>query len=97
MPLTSNTGASFRNTLSAGDRNALALAFFFASLDQRADLAQAIVIIDDPMTSLDEHRSIATVQEIRLLQARVARIVVLSHFKPYLSELVESLRPTVCC
>ena len=87
VPLTSSTGASFRNTLSAGDRNTLALAFFFASLDQRADLAQAIVIIDDPMTSLDEHRSIATVQEIRLLQSRVAQIIVLSHFKPYLCEL----------
>lgn len=30
VPLTSEAGPSFRNTLSAGDRNALALAFFFA-------------------------------------------------------------------
>jgi wobble nucleotide-excising tRNase len=51
---------SFRNTLSAGDRNTLALAFFFASLDRDPALADKIVIIDDPITSLDEHRSLVT-------------------------------------
>lgn len=87
VPVTANEGASFRNTLSAGDRNTLALAFFFASLEQNAQLANAIVVIDDPMTSLDEHRSVATVQQIRLLLARVRQVIVLSHFKPYLCEV----------
>ncbi|MGH8628229.1 MAG: AAA family ATPase, partial [Gammaproteobacteria bacterium] len=54
---------SFRNTLSAGDRNTLALAFFFASLDQDANLAGKVVVIDDPISSLDEHRALTTVQE----------------------------------
>jgi wobble nucleotide-excising tRNase len=53
---------AFRNTLSSGDRNALALAFFFASLDRDPQLAEKIVVIDDPMTSLDEHRSLTTIQ-----------------------------------
>jgi wobble nucleotide-excising tRNase len=83
VPITANEGASFRNTLSAGDRNTLALAFFFASLEQNAQLADAIIIIDDPMTSLDEHRSVATVQQIRQLLTRVRQVIVLSHFKPY--------------
>lgn len=61
VPLTADSGPSFKNTMSAGDRNTLALAFFFASLDQDAALAHKIVVIDDPMTSLDEHRSLATV------------------------------------
>jgi wobble nucleotide-excising tRNase len=87
VPITANEGASFRNTLSAGDRNTLALAFFFASLEQNAQLANAIVVIDDPMTSLDEHRSVATVQQIRLMLARVQQVIVLSHFKPYLCEV----------
>lgn len=87
VPITANEGATFRNTLSAGDRNTLALAFFFASLEQNAQLANAIVVIDDPMTSLDEHRSVATVQQIRLLLARVQQVIVLSHFKPYLCEV----------
>jgi len=39
---------SFRNTLRAGDRSTLALAFFFASLDNNPRLANAIVVIDEP-------------------------------------------------
>ncbi len=87
VPVTATDGAAFRNTLSAGDRNTLALAFFFASLEQHLQLANAVVVIDDPMTSLDEHRSVATVQQIRLLLARVRQVIVLSHFKPYLCEV----------
>ncbi|MBI5437360.1 MAG: AAA family ATPase [Nitrosomonadales bacterium] len=89
VPLTSNAGPCFRNTLSAGDRNTLALSFFFASLDQDPQLAQKVVVIDDPMTSLDEHRSLTTVQEIRRLAGRVAQVIVLSHSKPFLCGLWE--------
>jgi wobble nucleotide-excising tRNase len=89
VELTAEDGPSFRNTLSAGDRSTLALAFFFASLDQEPQLAQKIVVIDDPMTSLDEHRSLTTVQEMRRLESRVAQMIVLSHSKPFLCELWE--------
>jgi len=81
---------SFRTTLSAGDRNTLALAFFFASLDQDPNAAQKSVVIDDPMTSLDEHRSLTTVQEMRRLTGKVAQVIVLSHSKPFLWSLWES-------
>jgi len=82
--LNAANGPSFRTTLSAGDRNALALAFFFVSLDRDPALAGKIVVIDDPMTSLDEHRSLTTMQEIRRLTQRVSQVVVLSHAKPFL-------------
>jgi len=93
VPLTSDAGPSFRSTLSAGDRNALALSFFFASLEQDLQLAQKVVVIDDPMTSLDEHRSLTTVQEIRRLVDRVAQIIVLSHSKAFLCGLWEGANP----
>ncbi|HEX4768155.1 MAG TPA: AAA family ATPase [Lichenihabitans sp.] len=91
VPVALNAGAgpAFRNTLSAGDRNTLALAFFFASLDQDSQLAQKFVVIDDPMTSLDEHRSLTTVQEVRRLLARVSQVIVLSHSKAFLCQLWE--------
>lgn len=89
VPQTADAGPSFRNTLSAGDRNALALSFFFASLEQDPRFAQKIVVIDDPMTSLDEHRALTTVQEIRRLLPRVTQVVVLSHSKPFLCSLWE--------
>ncbi len=87
-------GPSFRNTLSAGDRNTLALAFFFASLDQDPQRAQKIVVIDDPMTSLDEHRALTTVQEMRRLLASVGQVIVLSHSKPFLCALWEGADTT---
>lgn len=82
-------GPSFRNTLSAGDRNTLALAFFFASLEQDANLGNMIVVLDDPMTSLDEHRTLNTRAEINRLSGRVGQIIVLSHSKPFLCNLWE--------
>lgn len=92
---TAATGPSFRNTLSAGDRNTLALAFFFASIDQDSGLSQKIVVIDDPMTSLDEHRSMTTVQEIRRLMSRVQQVIVFSHSKPFLCAIWSGTDPTL--
>lgn len=85
---------SFRNTLSSGDRNTLALAFFFASLDQDPALADKVVVIDDPISSLDEHRTLTTVQEIRRLTGRAAQVIVLSHSKPFLCRLWEGIDST---
>jgi len=87
--LTADGGPSFKNTLSAGDRNTLALAFFFASLDQDPQLGQKVVVIDDPITSLDEHRSLMTVQEMQRLSGRVNQMIVLSHSKAFLCAIWE--------
>ena len=95
VALSADGGPSFKNTLSAGDRNALALAFFFASLDQDTRLVEKFVVIDDPMTSLDEHRRLTTVQELRRLCGRVRQMIVLSHSKPFLCAVWEGAdRPT---
>ena len=88
---------SFRNTLSAGDRNALALAFFFASLDQDAALTTKTVVIDDPISSLDEHRVLTTAQELRRLAQRAAQVVVLSHSKSFLCGIWEHADATARC
>jgi wobble nucleotide-excising tRNase len=86
---------SFRNTLSSGDRNTLALAFFFASLDQDPALGNKIVVIDDPISSLDDHRSLTTVQETRRLADRAGQVVVLSHNKPFLCRIWEGTDATM--
>lgn len=87
--VSADAGPSFKNTLSAGDRNTLALAFFFASLEQDPDLANKVVVIDDPMTSLDEHRTLRTREEILAMSQRVQQVIVLSHSKPFLCHLWE--------
>ncbi len=86
----SQTAPSYKNTLSSGDRSTLALAFFFASLDQESDLSQQVIIIDDPVTSLDDYREISTTQEIQSLIGRTAQIIVLSHDKHFLCKIWEN-------
>lgn len=87
---------SFKTTLSSGDRNTLALAFFFAQLDNDPNLADKIVVIDDPMTSLDEHRALTTIQEVRRLQQRVGQVILLSHSKAFLGKFWNGLTTRNC-
>lgn len=82
-------GPSFKTALSSGDRNTLALAFFLASIDDHPRLAELVVVIDDPINSLDDHRIVATAIEVRKLLQRVTQVIVLSHNKPFLCRLWE--------
>ena len=87
---------SFRNTLSSGDRTTLALAFFFATLDEDRNLADKIVVIDDPITSLDEHRALTTVQRLRRLGQQVSQVIILSHNKSLLCQIWEGIDQANC-
>ena len=82
---------SFRNSLSAGDRNTLALALFFSSLDRNPNLADTVVVIDDPMASLDDHRTLATVQRVRALSRQAKQTIVLSHNKRFLCGILSGV------
>lgn len=83
--------ASFRNTLSAGDKSTLALALFLARLNADPALGQTIVVLDDPFTSLDNFRRQFTAIEIRKLCDRAAQTAVLSHDKNFLRLLWEKI------
>jgi wobble nucleotide-excising tRNase len=87
VALAADHGPCFRNTLSAGDRNALALAFFFAMLESDPNFAGRTIVIDDPMSSLDEHRTLHTVTELHRLAGQVSQVIVLSHSKPFLASV----------
>lgn len=83
---------SFKSTLSAGDRNSLALAFYFASLEQETNLNEKIIVLDDVVSSMDEHRLRVTTEIIRDLYSRVNQVVTLSHNREFLCELWECLK-----
>lgn len=76
--------ACFKNTLSSGDRNTLALAFFLAQLERKADLGDAVVVFDDPFTSQDRSRRTCTQQQINRLVQSVKQVIVLSHETTFL-------------
>jgi wobble nucleotide-excising tRNase len=70
---------SFKNTLSAGDRSTLALAFFLAHLEHDSNLASKIVVFDDPFNSQDAFRRTQTIHEIIKLAGKCLQVIVLSH------------------
>lgn len=82
---------SFAETLSTSDRNTLALALFLSSLEKNENLANTTVVIDDPISSFDENRSMATVQEIRKLATRAGQIIILSHKMTFLQKICRGL------
>jgi len=88
VSITSEPGTqAFHNTLSSGDRNSLALAFSFATLRDDPRLGNKIIIIDDPVSTLDGHRTLSTAQEIRRLANQAKQVIVLSHSKSFLCSI----------
>ena len=83
--------ASFRNTLSGGDRAALALAFFFASLDEHPNLEDTVVVIDDPFSSLDAGRRERTVNAIGRYETKVGQLVLMSHDASFLCQVFRKI------
>lgn len=78
---------SIKNCLSEGDKNTIALAFFFSKLDIDPGIGNKIVVIDDPLTSFDTNRKSYTVKLIQTLLANVKQVIVLSHSEFFLSAL----------
>jgi len=78
----------FEQVLSAGDKSALALAFFLSKYREK-NSEGSIVVLDDPMSSLDIHRKDATVIEIEKLINNGYQTFVLSHDPFFLSEVLK--------
>lgn len=87
-------GPHFGNTLSDGDKRSLALAFFIARLKTDPQLAQKILVIDDPMCSFDANRRGATLRELKWLAANSKQVIILAHDSYFLRELRNELIAT---
>ena len=80
---------SFRNTLSGGDRSALAFAFFVAQAERDPSIASLTLVFDDPYSSQDRSRQICTQQLLGRLALQARQVVVLSHNPHFLRLLWE--------
>lgn len=79
----------FKTALSDGDKNALAFAFFVSRLDHDPDLADQVVVIDDPISSMDHHRKEYTCQSILRIALKAKQVIVLSHDPSFLWRIRE--------
>ena len=82
---------SFRNTLSAGDRSTLAIAFFLAKLELDPELENKIAVFDDPFTSQDLSRRTWTQQRICRIAKRAKQVILLSHEPNFLSLIYDAM------
>ena len=76
----------FEHILSLGDRSALALAFFLSRFSKEKD-DKSIIVLDDPMSSLDSYRRDATIIEIGKLINNNYQVFVFSHDPFFLSDI----------
>ncbi|MEZ9804553.1 AAA family ATPase [Vibrio sp. 10N.261.55.B8] len=76
----------FEHVLSLGDRSALALAFFLSRFSKENE-DKSIIVLDDPMSSLDNYRRDATIIEIGKLIDNNYQSFVFSHDPFFLSDL----------
>lgn len=70
---------SLSNTLSGGDRSALALAFFLAKVEMASDVDRSIVLFDDPYHNQDRSRRQCTIERIHHLTGLANQCFVFSH------------------
>src|ERR1051326_4555127 len=76
------TSHSFATTLSEADKRTLAFSFFFARLKADANLATAVVVLDDPVSSLDRNRRYQSIRLVAELATKCEQLIILSH-DPY--------------
>lgn len=80
---------SFATALSEGDKRTLAFSFFVASTMADTNLGKKIVVIDDPMCSLDLNRRHHTRVVLRKMFAKSEQLMVLAHDPYFLRDLRE--------
>lgn len=90
VDLDGNT-TSFKAALSDGDKRALAFAFFMAVVDGDDDLKNCIIVMDDPMTSLDANRRAVTLDNLKRLTSGCKQLIILSHDAFFLRDLRDRL------
>ncbi|MBG0809931.1 AAA family ATPase [Methylosinus sp. H3A] len=88
----------FDTTMSAGDKNTFALAFFLSQLKRDPEIGNKIVVFDDPFTSLDDFRRAMTAKEIVRTgdTGKAAQVILLSHDKFFLDAVRGLIHGATC-
>lgn len=77
----------FRSSLSEGDKRTLAFAFFIAVLQNDHELSKKIVVVDDPMCSLDLNRKSNTVTILKEICESCKQLIILAHDVYFIKKL----------
>ncbi|MHB9150942.1 MAG: AAA family ATPase [Thermoleophilia bacterium] len=86
----------FGNTLSEGEKNLFALSLFLAHVKNRPDLQDVVVVIDDPVNSLDQDRRLMIAETLLSMLDDLAQVIVLTH-EPRLAHMLYRSQPRGEC
>ncbi|MBD3330201.1 AAA family ATPase [Candidatus Peregrinibacteria bacterium] len=79
----SNEINKLKNCLSDGEKTALAFAYFLSKFENEIDteekIKESVVVIDDPISSLDDNRLYSTAHLIWTTLEEIKQLIVLSH------------------
>lgn len=96
--LSGTTKTKLLYSLSEGEKTALALAYFLSKIEYeifdnpQKDITNTIIVIDDPISSLDEHRLHTTACLVRDNFEKAKQLFILSHnliFLKFLGNIIE--------
>ena len=76
---TDKESKSLSRTLSEGEKNSLAFAFFMASLELKGDIEKKLIVFDDPVTSMDYKRRSVTLSILSRFARMADQFILLSH------------------
>jgi wobble nucleotide-excising tRNase len=83
---------AFSHALSEGDKRTLALAFFITSASKKKDLNQKIIILDDPMCSMDQYRKNKTLIALKKLYDHCLQTVIIAHDLDFLKQFKDIIQ-----
>lgn len=84
------SGHSFGSILSEADKRTLAFSFFIARLKSDPNRASKVVILDDPVSSLDRNRRYQSIRLITSLATECKQMIILSHDPFFVRDLCQS-------
>ena len=91
VKLSADNAPSFATALSEGDKRTLAFAFFIARIEADANLSSKIIVVDDPVCSLDRSRRNQTKRILRDIGRKSVQLIVLGHDSHFLRDLRDDL------
>ncbi|UPS92778.1 AAA family ATPase [Bizionia sp. M204] len=94
-PNSAHLNGQVKYTLSEGDKNAIALSFFMATLDL-SNCEDKIVIFDDPLSSFDSNRKQMTLHFLTKIADKSKQFFLLSH-DHILIQKFKGLNPDLLC
>jgi len=89
-----STTKSLKHTLSEGEKNCLAFAFFLARLELREDLEQRSIVFDDPISSLDNNRRGVTLNILTRFAKACKQFILLSHDMKFIKDFKSKVSET---